>query len=250
MEKDNKAFFHRIRIKLHPTNLPGTKKRYYARTTNEAMLDVEAVCAALKKRGGFTGNYADLVSHVSQFFDEAAYQLCDGFSVDTGYFTVHPIVGGFFDKAFGDISFEGHTVGFRFLESPSLRRIADAITIEVIRPRTGYIEQFLDCESGTVNQKLTPGGSCVITGNRIKIAGESPECGLYFVSTAREPLQVKAVRSPLANTNRKIISSIPPDLSDGEYVAEIKTQYPSGGGGTYLKTPRVVISPFTLTVAR
>ena len=247
MKEDIEDIFHRIRIKLHPTNLPGEKDRYYARTANEAVLDVEKVCAKLKMRGGFTGNYDDLVSHVKQFFDEAAYQLCDGFAVDMKYFSVHPIVGGFFDNAFGDISLKGHRVGFRFLEDPRLRHIADAIRIEVIRAaNTGYIEQFLDYESGTVNLKLTPGGLCILSGARIKIDGESPECGLYFVSSAREPLRVKAAQAPLTNTSRKVISRIPPDLPDGEYAAEIRTQCPSAGGGTYLKKPRVVASAFTL----
>jgi hypothetical protein len=67
---------------------------YIARTDNEASLSVEEVCAALKNRGGFTGSYDDLVEHVKQFFDEAAYQLCGGFAVNTGCFSVHPNVGG------------------------------------------------------------------------------------------------------------------------------------------------------------
>jgi len=253
MKKDSGNVFHSIRVKLHPTNLPGETQRYYARTVSEAVLNVEQVCALLKKRGGFTGNYADLVSHVKQFFDEAAYQLCDGFSVETGYFSVHPVVGGYFDTAAGDISFKGHAVGFRFLESPRLRRIADAITIEVIDSRAGYIEQFLDCESDMVNLRLTPGSLCVLSGSRIKIGGKSPECGLYFVSAAkdvRETLRVKAAMAPLTNTSRKVISCVPPDLPDGEYTVEIRTQCPSAGGGTYLKRPRAVTSPFTLAVAR
>ena len=249
METDSKEVLHRIRIKLHPTNLPGKKRRFYARTTNEAVLGVEEVCAALKKRGGFTGNYDDLVCHVKQFFDEAAYQLCDGFAVNVGYFSVHPVVGGFFDNAFGDISLKGRTVGFRFLEALPLRRVADTITIEIVRPtNTGFIEQFLDYESDTVNMKLSPGGLCILSGARIKIGGESAKCGLYFVSTAPGTLRVKAAQAPLTNTSRKIISCIPPDLPKGEYLAEIRTQCPSAGGGTYLKKPRVVTSAFTLTV--
>jgi hypothetical protein len=63
---------HRIRVKLYPNYLPNTEGAYIARTDNEASLSIEEVCAALKNRGGFTGNYNDLVEHVKQFFDEAA----------------------------------------------------------------------------------------------------------------------------------------------------------------------------------
>ncbi|GMO43404.1 MAG: hypothetical protein Pg6C_05000 [Treponemataceae bacterium] len=34
------------------------------------------------------------MEHVRQFFDEAAYQFCDGFSVNTGYFSLNPRIGG------------------------------------------------------------------------------------------------------------------------------------------------------------
>jgi hypothetical protein len=85
---------HRIRVKLYPNYLPGIQGAYIARTSNEASLTVEQVCAALKNRGGFTGSYDDLVDHVRQYFDEAAYQLCDGFAVNTGYYSIHPNVGG------------------------------------------------------------------------------------------------------------------------------------------------------------
>jgi hypothetical protein len=62
---------HRVRAKLYPTYLPGADGEYIARTDDEASLDIEAVCAALKNRGGFTGNYDDLVSHVKQYYIES-----------------------------------------------------------------------------------------------------------------------------------------------------------------------------------
>jgi hypothetical protein len=62
------------------------------------------VCAAAKNRGDFTGNYDDLVEHIKQHFNEATWQLCDGFSVNTECYTpCTPNVGGTFDK-----TIEGH----------------------------------------------------------------------------------------------------------------------------------------------
>jgi hypothetical protein len=82
----------RIRVKLYPHYLPHVKGAYIDRTDNEALLNVGEVCAALKNRSGFTGNDNNLMEH------EMAYQLCDGFAVDTGCFSVHPNIGGTFDK--------------------------------------------------------------------------------------------------------------------------------------------------------
>jgi hypothetical protein len=55
---------------------------------------LKEVWGALKNRGGFTGIYHDLVEYVKQFFDEAAYQRCDGFAVNPGYSSIYPNVGG------------------------------------------------------------------------------------------------------------------------------------------------------------
>ncbi|MDR1218258.1 MAG: hypothetical protein LBK73_01460 [Treponema sp.] len=84
----------RIRVKLYPNYLSTVEGAYIARTSNEASLSVEEVCAAIKNRGGFTGSYGDLVECVRQFFDEAAYQLCDGFAVNAGYFSITPTWAG------------------------------------------------------------------------------------------------------------------------------------------------------------
>jgi hypothetical protein len=113
---------HRIRVKLYPNYLPKVEGAYIARTDNEASLTIEQVCAALKNRGGFTGNYDDLVDYVRQFFDEAIYQLCDGFSINTGYFSMHPNVGGTFDSVNETHDKEKHPVSFRFRTLAVLRK--------------------------------------------------------------------------------------------------------------------------------
>ena len=52
---------HRIRAKLYPNYLSTVEGAYIARTDDEAALSIEDVCAALKNRGGFTGEYEDAV---------------------------------------------------------------------------------------------------------------------------------------------------------------------------------------------
>ncbi|MDR2793574.1 MAG: hypothetical protein LBB61_07905 [Treponema sp.] len=96
---------HRIRVKLRPNYLPNGEGTYTAFTDNDAALSVEETCASLKNRGGFTGNYDDLVEHVKRYFGEAAYQLCDGFAINTGCFSIHSNVGGTFGKVTEESAF-------------------------------------------------------------------------------------------------------------------------------------------------
>jgi hypothetical protein len=87
---DLKDILHKIKVKLYPNYFLNAEGAYIARTDNEATLSVEDVCTTLKNRGGFQGKYDELVDNVHQFFDELAYQLCDGYAVSTGYFSIHP----------------------------------------------------------------------------------------------------------------------------------------------------------------
>jgi hypothetical protein len=243
---------HRIRVKLYPNRLSNVEGAYIARADNEASLSIEDVCAALKSRGGFTGDYDDVVEHVKRFFDEAAYQLCDGFAVNAGYFSIHPNVGGTFDSAVrGRVSREArkHPITFRFRALAPLRALADRIAVEVegVADASGRIGELLDITTGSANGALTPGGIFVITGRKIKVTGENPDVGVYFASAEDAGLRVKVAGRLAENTASKV-AGIVPALDAGEWKAEIKTQF-SGYGSKGLKEPRVIESAFTATVA-
>ncbi|MDR2738299.1 MAG: DUF4469 domain-containing protein [Treponema sp.] len=238
---------HRIRVKLYPNYLSHVEGAYLARTDNEASLSVEEVCAALKNRGGFTGSYDDLAEHVRQFFDEAAYQLCDGFAVNTGYFSVHPNVGGTFDKVTEGHDTAKHPVSFRFRTRAPLRALAEHIAVEVegLADVAGYVDEFIDVSTEAVNETATPGGMFSISGHKLKVAGDSPDVGVYFVNEA-DGSRVKAAGHFAENTASKLIGVIPA-LGAGKWTVEVRTRY--SGGSSLLKEPRSVPFKGTLNVA-
>jgi hypothetical protein len=238
---------HRIRVKLYPNYLSTIEGAYTARTDNEATLSVEEVCAALKNRGGFTGNYDDLVEYVHQFFHEAAYQLCDGFAVNTGYYSIHPNVGGTFDKVNEGHDGKKHPITFRFRARAPLRALAEHIAVEIegLANVNGYIDEFIDVSSEAVNETLTPGGMFSVAGHKIKVVGDKPEVGIYFIS-AKDAAQRTKVEAHLAeNASNKLIGVIPA-LDAGVYKLEIITQYTTGSA--FLKEPRTLEFAGELTV--
>ncbi|MDR1218959.1 MAG: DUF4469 domain-containing protein [Treponema sp.] len=239
---------HRIKVKLYPNYLPHVEGAYIARTDNEASLAIEDVCAALKNRGGFTGNYDDLVEHVKQFFDETAYQLCDGFAVNTGYFSVHPNVGGTFDKTTAGHDAGRHPVTFRFRTRARLRALAEHIVVEIegLADIAGYIDECVDTDTGAINETLTPGGMFSISGHKIKVAGDSPDIGIYFVSAEDAGQRVKVSGHLAENIGSKLIGIVPA-LSAGAWKVEIVTQY-TGATNSFLKSPRTIESSIILTV--
>ena len=230
---------HRIRVKLYPNYLPNVEGQYIARTNNEASLNVDQVCAALKNRGGFTGSYEDLTENVRLFLDEAAYQLCDGFAVNMRYFSVHPNVGGTFNSVNEPHDSKKHPISFRFRTRPDLRRIIQHIVIDTdgLADVTGWIDEFIDTDEHSVNTLYVPGDQFILLGNKIKVAGNDPDVGVFFVPVDDPAHAVKVTRIA-ENTASKIIG-IAPKTENIQNRIEIRTQF-SGSTTTPLKTPRVI----------
>jgi hypothetical protein len=238
---------HRIRVKLFPSYLPKALGTYLARTVNEAVLSITDVCAALKHRGGFTGNYEVLIENVKQFFDEMAYQLCDGFAVNTGYFSIHPNIGGTFDSVRETHNHKKHPISFRFRTRPKLKRLIEDIEVlvEGLADNNGWIDEFIDAELDETNSIFIPENLFVIYGSRIKIEGDDPNNGLYVVPVDNPAAAVKVTR--IAENSPSRIIGIAPQTGYSQNRIEIRTQYSSGSA--LLKEPRIITSTFILEEA-
>ena len=215
---------HRLRVKLYPNYLPNVEGAYIARTDSEASLNIEQVCAALKNRGGYGGDYEDLVEGVKQFFDEAAYQLCDGFSVNTGYYSIHPNVGGTFNNTSEIHDHKKHPITFRFRTGRKLRRLIEhiAVDIEGIADTSGYIDEFIDAEEDSINAHYLPGNQFILHGHKIKVAGDDPSVGVYFVPVNDPSKTIKATR--IAENGTSKIIGVAPGTGSSPVKIEIRTQ--------------------------
>jgi hypothetical protein len=239
---------HRIKVKLYPNYLKKVKGAYFARTDNEASLTIDQVCVAMKNRGGFTGSYEDLVSNVRQFLEEAAYQICDGFAVNMKYFSVTPNIGGTFNSAGDEYSHVKNPVSFRFRTRKPLRDLAKHIAVDILglAGNGAYIYDFYDSDEKSTNTLFVPGDAFRISGSKIKIEGDDPGCGLFFVPV-EAPAEAVKVKRIVQNSPSTIIGIAP----DTEYLhnrIEVRTQY-AGSTKNFLKEPRVIASSFVLESA-
>jgi len=237
--------FYKIRVNLHPNYLPGTEGTFQARTVNEASLSVKQVCAYLVNRGGFTGSYENLVEFVQQYLDEAVYLLLNGMAINTGYFTIYPNIGGTFDNARETHDHEKHPVSFRFRILRKFRQLIGEITVSVegVAETSAWIDEFHDTEEDETNSIYVPDNLFIIRGSKIKIAGDDPNVGLYFVPVS-DPAQAVKVTRIAGNTSTKIVG-IAPKTEHVQNRIEIRTQY-AGSNSILLKTPRIITSDFIL----
>jgi len=154
-----------------------------------------------------------------------AYQLCDGFAVNTGWFLVQQVIGGLFETPDEGFDPQKHRLGFRFRAGPLLRRLAENAEIVMEGGADkGLIDCFTDLESGSVNETVTPGGLFSVAGRRIKVAGGGPDCGVWFVSREDPARRHKVTRALAGNSGSKV-SGLVPALPAGEYGVEIVTCY-------------------------
>jgi len=236
---------HRIRVKMYPNYLPGYENTFIARTDSEAVLSVDQVCAAMRDRGGFKGNVDDLIENVKKFLEESAYQLCDGFAVNNGFYTIYPNIGGIFKRPHDTPDPAINPLTFRFRALPPLRKMAEAISITSDGPAdtAGYIDEFIDKDLNASNSAFVPEHGFVIFGDKIKIAGEDPGVGMFFVPIDDPSKAVKVTRI-FENVPSKIIG-ICPNTGHMLNRIEVRTQF-EGSSTKFLKNLRVIRLPYVL----
>jgi len=237
-----KQVMHRIRVKLYPNYLPGGEGTFITRTDSEAVLDIEQVCAALRERGGYQGDYEHLVYNTKRFFQETAYQLCDGYTVNTGFFSIYPNLGGVLKTPHEKPTPENNPLSFRIRPHKPMRDMGETIEVYVDGEAddNAYIETFYDTESKTINTGYRPGNMFIITGSKIKIEGDNPDLGLFIAPEGSSEL-VKVER--ISENTASKITGIMPSTSHSMNKLIIRTQY---AGNHILKEARVITSRFTL----
>ena len=237
---------HKIRVKLYPNYLPKGKGTFIARTNNQRVLDVEEICMELKKRGNFAGDHKVLAEYVRQYYEEAILQLCNGFAVNSGYYTMYLNIGGVFGSPNDTRDLDKHPIGFRVRIGAVLKQLAKILKIEVegLASTDGYIDYFTDVHSNTVNYEITGGRNFIITGDKIKVAGNEPECGVYFERTD-DGTRIKVQERLTQNTPSKIIGTIPMLMAPKSYRVVIVTRF-NGSSSSTSKKLRTLISNFEM----
>ncbi|MDR0441770.1 MAG: DUF4469 domain-containing protein, partial [Treponema sp.] len=141
-----------------------------------------------------------------------------------------------------------HPLTFRVRINKILRELAGHISIvkDGEADPSGHITEFIDKDENAVNSIFVPGDGFIITGHKIKLAGDDPGVGVFFVPVNDPSKAVKATRI-FENSSGKLIG-ICPDTGYQHSKIEIRTQY-SGSTTVFLKSPRVITSRFTLEQA-
>jgi hypothetical protein len=242
-----KEEMHQIEAQLYPNHLAGGENTYLAKNLKEKTINVDAICAAMRNRGGYDGSHDEAVKTVNHFFKEMMYQLCDGFSVNTGWFTINVHIGGLFHSVKEIFDPKKHHVTFKFHMLKAMKKLTSLIEITINGhiEETAYISEFKDMEDPEGNNFFEPGHVCEIVGRRIKIEGPAAETGLWMVPLMDPSKAVKINRVVSNNASRIEFIPVATDYSDNRL--EIRTRYSEGG--TLLHNIRTITSQFAISQA-
>ncbi|MCD9855161.1 DUF4469 domain-containing protein [Epilithonimonas sp. JDS] len=238
---------HKIKAYLYDNVLTKDNPNdYIARTVSERSLNVKEICEAAVSRGG-ADVAAQTMEHATELFlKEMAYQLCDGYSVNTGYFTASTNIRGVFGSPSETFDPAKHNILFQFNQGEKLRAEIDNIEVNIlgVADASAVILQVRDVRTDSVNDLLTPGKNLKILGSKIKVWGDSRSNGVFLVdNTTQDRIQVD--ESDMVNNNPSELIIVIPELPAGTYKLEIVTQY---AGSSQLKDPRIISFDKLLTV--
>ena len=220
---------HTIKAYLYDNLLTPDPNDFTARVSSERSLSVADICHSAATRGGADVSDAAMSHAVELFLKEMAYRLCDGFAVNTGYFTAMPVVRGVFLNPNETFDPQRHTLQFQFTQGELMRREIEDVEVKIMGvAETGlYIGQVEDMKSRTVNEVLTPGFNLRVTGTKLRVVGDKPGVGIFFRETATNTA-TKVDEGDIVVNNPSELMIIIPALPAGTYQLEVTTQYSTG----------------------
>jgi hypothetical protein len=127
-----------------------------------------------------------------------------------------------------------------------LRREIAGVEVQIlgVADTAVMIAQVTDVKTGSINEMLTPNRNLRIAGAKIKIAGDNPAIGIFFVNSETGE-RTRVHSSEVVINNPSDIMIIIPELAAGVYRLEITTQFT---GSALLKEPRTAVFDNPLTV--
>jgi hypothetical protein len=238
--------FHRIKAILIPNLLTEDQDDFYAKVISERTLGIADICASAVSRGNAPTTEEAMRINVELFLKEMEYQLKDGYSVNTGWFSAVPQIKGVFANAQDKFDPARHSVQFLFNQGDILRKGLGDVSVEITGTGDAglVIASVIDVKTGSVNDRITPSLNLRVRGSKLKLAGDHPDVGVYFVNETTGA-SVKVEASDVVDNKPSELIVVTPPLAPGQYRLEVTTQY---AVSSLLKEPRTAVFDKTLTV--
>ena len=165
--------------------------------------------------------------------------LLTGFRVNTGLYSAVAQPSGVVEG--NRWNPERNSLYVSFTQGGDMRAAIGETSVNIIGEKGNamYISGGQDSATGAMGFTATAGRNFVLTGARLKVAGDAPEVGVTLTSAATGTVTKITTDMLAVNEPRKLILLIPAGLADGEYTLSVTTQF-SGSSTQPLKSPRTI----------
>ncbi len=216
---------------------------YYAQIYVSSRMDKEAIITRMINKGTLLTR-TDIIAAINSYEETIIEVLTEGSTVTTPLFNTSFSISGVFEGPMDTFDRNRHKLHINVSKGTLLRDTQKNIKFEKMSTSSPLpqIQEVKDSVSHLVNEILTPGGVAQIYGHNLKIEGEDPACGLWFISEDGTETKAEIV---IENKPSRVIVVIP-YLAAGEYRIKIATQF--ANGVKLLKTPKVFVYPKSLSV--
>ena len=236
-----------IEYALAPNELTGEPKKYRAQVLNSRSYTFDDIAKHLLKHNiGLSssviyGLWEGIKSAVEEYTSE-------GGVINTELFQTSISIKGTFNGMDDGFDPSRHKIRLNLRPGSLLLSVPGKLKVKKQNPSVkAFINSVTDIKTGSVNSSLTPGKNVRIIGQRLKIAGDDPSCGLYFVSDKPQDAPIKVDTSEYVVNNPSELVAVIPSLKKGNWKLRLVTQYSTGP--KHLKTPQSVTFEKALTVA-
>jgi len=210
-----------INYHLQQLTLSDDPGEYIAKALPKGRLNENAIVDRIVSKGS-TLRKADIAATLILYTEVIADALLEGYTLKLP--TVNSSIS--FKGVLRDPAEEVDKKSFkiRFSKGKAIRKAEKEVELErvVIPPPTPVIKGVRDKKTGNLNTVMTSGGAIEIKGKRLKIDGDDPACGLWFI--AQDGTQTKAT-DIIENMPARIIAMVPEGLAPGSYRIKVVTQY-------------------------
>jgi nucleoid DNA-binding protein len=186
----------------------------------------------------------DVTAVLNAINETVAENAVRGYTVNLPLLNSSFSVSGVFDGPLDTFDPNRHKLNINLAKGVLLREAEKRVKLEKTSTAAPMpqIQEVKDSMSGAINERITANNVVELRGYNLKIDGDSPACGLWFVAGSGEETKATTL---IENKPSKILAMIPA-LPAGNYQIKVVTQHT--GSGTLLKTPKVFTYPKKLTV--
>lgn len=240
---------HNYDVKLYKNNLSDVTNAYYARPATERTLSLTDVCRSAVSRGDASFSVKKMSVAVEEWFEEAVYQMMNGFAVNNGYILMYLTMEGNFNGPKDTYDSTRHKLKVKINPTSGITDELDNVVVTVVG--TGdidpEIDEITDMYTGNVDSTITRNRNLCIEGDRLKIVGDDAACGVYLTNSTDDTSTQITGNDIIINEPQRLIIIVPENLTSGQYTVSVTTQYCNKSTYT-LNSPRTTTFGSLLTV--